>query len=87
MNADELAQEVRCLKAELRDARNRFAEEGARLNTEIALWKLRYFQACALIPDGDLPEEYEFEGIRLEVAERFMAREDPAHGVPSLSDR
>lgn len=88
MNSDDLAQEVRCLKAELRDAQNRFAEEGARLNTEIALWKLRYFQACALIPDGDLPIEYELEGIRLDCADaRFLPGEDSAYGVASLADR
>lgn len=69
MDQDELALEVRRLRAELRDTLNRFAEEGARLNTEVAFWKLKFFEACALIPEADLPAAYHLEGARLPVAE------------------
>lgn len=84
MNADELALEVRRLRCLLRDTQNRFAEEGARLNTEIAFWKLRYFEACALIPEDDLPVEYELEGIRLGIAD---ARQDPPNRAVRLAGR
>lgn len=49
--------EVRRLRREIRDLRNRFAEEGARLNTEISFWKLKFFEACMEIP-GDEPVVY-----------------------------
>lgn len=84
MDADELALEVRALRCQLRDMQNRFAEEGARLNTEIALWKLRYFQACALIPDDDLPDDHELLGIRLGIADA-RAGQDSAHGSSAFA--
>lgn len=84
MNADDLAQEVRCLKAELRDMQNRFAEEGARLNTEIAFWKLKFYEACELLPDRELPLEYELAWIKDQIR---LAREDAADGAVRLSGR
>lgn len=74
-------EEVRRLRCELRDMRNRFAEEGARLNAEVAFWKLQFFQACALIPEHDLPVAYEVEGIRLEAIDGrgVVPREDAPH--------
>lgn len=74
MDADDLALEVRRLRCLLRDTQNRFAEEGARLNTEIAYWKLKFFEAYALIPvDAEIPLEGEVGGDCIECA---LARED-----------
>lgn len=64
MDNDDLALEVRRLRSELRDTRNRFAEEGARLNTEVAFWKLKFFEACELVPEAHLPVEYDLADCR-----------------------
>jgi hypothetical protein len=76
VDADELALEVRRLRCELRDTQNRFAEEGARLNAELAWWRLKFYEACALIPDADPAFVHEVGRHCAECARVFAAREN-----------